>query len=67
MKLAYSLTHKKRVAIKLHKNLSEDQFISLSKELEVLKTLKHENLVKLVGFYEQAPIKKKTVDGWVEG
>lgn len=66
VKLAYSLTHKKRVAIKIHKDLNEEQFHSLRKELELLKLLKHENLVKLIGFYEQAPIKKKTADGWVE-
>jgi len=52
VKLAYSLSNQRHVAIKVHKTVSEELFNTLAKEMQILKTVEHDNLVRFFGCYE---------------
>lgn len=54
------------MAIKIHSDCRLEDHVkdSLAKEIEVLKSIPHENLIELKGFENQMPIYKKIGDEW---
>jgi serine/threonine protein kinase len=63
VKLATKLDTGVQCAVKVHKNPSQNDVESLSKEIEILQNIPHKHLINLIDFIEQSTVQVKHSDG----
>jgi serine/threonine protein kinase len=63
VKKAKDIQTQRPLAIKIHRNPTDSEIESLSKEIEVLQNIPHKHLIGMVDFYDEAMVQEVTNSG----